>query len=565
MGCAASQPAPSGDRQYDAQRVQEDILARAGADGLVYFVNRWRVQNGERRAGRMLGFRGGNAMLKATWAQRGPGTVPWELLPADEWNPNTGQRVERGTWDPLRGNTGSAGGFEHHGGKLYYIVNRWKTVDGERRAGRMLGFNGENVILEATWAQPGGDKVVWELFPADEWDPNTGQRVERGTWDPLAGSDGSPGEPLPPIGGERYYIVNRWKAHDGERRAGRMLGFNGENVILEATWARPGGGKVPWEALNATQFNPTSGARESFSPLLGDHGHPAPGPAPQFMAVRGAYEPEPASRGAASSYEELRSLGSTTVTLVHESSGGQVYKSDERMGSPPEHVIKLHGPGTRGTPLRIGWHEAMTLTMLIDGKPIRTTGDYRHGCRVVEVGLVGRSSDPHGKWELEPQDEAGTHFHVRNVTHHSEYLCTQGGILLTSSSRRDVFIFTRGGISHAQPALPPVVVPSQIAPIATGHVVMGRVLAAEAGGSSSAPPPVCTLVEMVEVLTRELELSGAMHEVIHKAALELGVETAGKSLIEIAASCMQALAPELHMHELHLRSDQPHDYTSNVQ
>ena len=43
-----------------------------------------------------------------------------------------------------------------------------------------------------------------------------------------------------------------------------MLGFNGENVILEATWARPGGGKVPWEALNATQFNPTSGARESF-------------------------------------------------------------------------------------------------------------------------------------------------------------------------------------------------------------------------------------------------------------------------------------------------------------
>jgi hypothetical protein len=34
---------------------------------------------------------------------------------------------------------------------------------------------------------PGGDKVPWELFDADKWDPNTGQRVKRGTWNPVRG------------------------------------------------------------------------------------------------------------------------------------------------------------------------------------------------------------------------------------------------------------------------------------------------------------------------------------------------------------------------------------------
>ena len=29
--------------------------------------------------------------------------------------------------------------------------------------------------------------------------------------------------------------------------------------------------------------------------------------------------------------------------------------------------------------------------------------------------------------------------------------------------------------------------------------------------------------------------------------------------------CLFMTTPELHVHELHLRSDQPHDYTSNVQ
>ena len=55
---------------------------------------------------------GDNAILEATWARGGGGKVPWEVLPADEYNPNTGERVPKGTWNPLRGNRGSAGGFE---------------------------------------------------------------------------------------------------------------------------------------------------------------------------------------------------------------------------------------------------------------------------------------------------------------------------------------------------------------------------------------------------------------------------------------------------------------------
>ena len=63
--------------------------------------------------------------------------MPWELLPADEYNPNTGERVAKGTWNPLRGNRGSAGGFEHGGGgMLCYVVNRWKSDDGERTGAR---------------------------------------------------------------------------------------------------------------------------------------------------------------------------------------------------------------------------------------------------------------------------------------------------------------------------------------------------------------------------------------------------------------------------------------------
>ncbi len=250
-----------------------------GLSPLGYIVNRWKTHDGEHRAGRMLGFQGRNACLEATWGPGGnkPGEVPWELFPADEWNPNTGQRVARGTWNPLCGNHGSPGAFSHQGGgRLYYIVNRWKTHDGESRAGLMLGFNGHNAILEGRWGEPGGrDKVVWELFPADEWDPHTGKRVARGSWNPLRGNHGTSGTFAHQGGGKLYYIVNRWKAHNGEHRAGRMLGFTGENAVLEGTWGRPGGrDKVPWELFPADEWTPMGNRveRGSFNPLRGGHG-----------------------------------------------------------------------------------------------------------------------------------------------------------------------------------------------------------------------------------------------------------------------------------------------------
>ena len=38
--------------------------------------------------------------------RNGGGKVPWEVLPADEFNPNTGARVAKGGWNPFGGNTG---------------------------------------------------------------------------------------------------------------------------------------------------------------------------------------------------------------------------------------------------------------------------------------------------------------------------------------------------------------------------------------------------------------------------------------------------------------------------
>ena len=155
--------------------------------------------------------------------------------------------MARGTWNPLCGNHGSPGAFSHQGGgRLYYIVNRWKTHDGESRAGLMLGFNGHNAILEGRWGEPGGrDKVVWELFPADEWDPHTTipKRVARGSFYPLRAAMGGNARQ------RQAYAVNRWKAHNGEHRAGRMLGFTGENAVLEGTWGRPGGRDMRAAAL----------------------------------------------------------------------------------------------------------------------------------------------------------------------------------------------------------------------------------------------------------------------------------------------------------------------------
>ena len=49
-----------------------------------------------------------------------------------------------------------------------------------------------------------------------------------------------------------------------------------------------------------------------------------------------------------------------------------------------------------------------------------------------------------------------------------------------------------------------------------------------------------TLAEQVEVLKSQLGLSGNMHDVIHQAAAQLGVDPGSKPLTEIAKECMQA-------------------------
>ena len=49
-----------------------------------------------------------------------------------------------------------------------------------------------------------------------------------------------------------------------------------------------------------------------------------------------------------------------------------------------------------------------------------------------------------------------------------------------------------------------------------------------------------TLSEQVDFLKRELGLSGNMANVVHQAAEQLGIDPAGKPLLEVAAMCMQA-------------------------
>jgi len=55
---------------------------------------------------------------------------------------------------------------------------------------------------------------------------------------------------------------------------------------------------------------------------------------------------------------------------------------------------------------------------------------------------------------------------------------------------------------------------------------------------ANAPMP---LIEQVELLKRELGLSGTIAEVVHQAATRLGVNNDGKPLTETASACLQAL------------------------
>ena len=50
-----------------------------------------------------------------------------------------------------------------------------------------------------------------------------------------------------------------------------------------------------------------------------------------------------------------------------------------------------------------------------------------------------------------------------------------------------------------------------------------------------------TLIEQVELFKRELGVSGAIHEVVHQAAEQLGVPAKGKPLVTLAKDCMLVL------------------------
>ena len=67
---------------------------------------------------------------------------------------------------------------------------------------------------------------------------------------------------------------------------------------------------------------------------------------------------------------------------------------------------------------------------------------------------------------------------------------------------------------------------------------MGMPVHAAASSSSSQP----TLAEMVELLKHHCGVDGDnFSDVVHKAAHQLGIDPAGKSLMEIAMMCMQQL------------------------
>ena len=72
----------------------------------------------------------------------------------------------------------------------------------------------------------------------------------------------------------------------------------------------------------------------------------------------------------------------------------------------------------------------------------------------------------------------------------------------------------------------------------SADVPMGMPMHAAASSSSSQP----TLAEMVEQLKLHCGVDGDnFSDVVHKAAHQLGIDPAGKSLMEIAMMCMQQL------------------------
>ena len=79
---------------------------------------------------------------------------------------------------------------------------------------------------------------------------------------------------------------------------------------------------------------------------------------------------------------------------------------------------------------------------------------------------------------------------------------------------------------------------AQVVSGTAADVPMGLPVHAAASSSSSQ----ATLAEMVELLKQHCGVDGGnFSDVVHKAAHQLGIDPAGKSLMEIAMMCMQQL------------------------
>lgn len=125
------------------------------------------------------------------------------------------------------------------------------------------------------------------------------------------------------------------------------------------------------------------------------------------------------------------------------------------------------------------------------------------------------------------------------------YAAMGGGVILVvagllvlfrlSTKRRGGTDPTRANVSEAgrrAPVSPTAAAPPVQAVLATPLPVHGGF-----GGGNERP----TLASQVEVLKYELRLSGSMQHVVHEAAVQLGVESAGRSLIELANACVATL------------------------
>ena len=145
---------------------------------------------------------------------------------------------------------------------LGYIVNRWKTHDGEHRAGRMLGFRGQKRL-------PRGDVGA-----------STNRAKCRGSFSPQTNGTQTPASVWSRGRGIHCAATMAVRGHfltragagcttsstDGRRttvRVGRLtLGFNGHSAILEGRWGQPGAGTRSCGTLfPADEWDPHTGRR----------------------------------------------------------------------------------------------------------------------------------------------------------------------------------------------------------------------------------------------------------------------------------------------------------------